>query len=329
MPLKVLVTRPIFEIPLQLLQERFEVEINPEDRSFPRQVLLEKLSGKDGMLCLLTDRIDREVLDAGAQLRVVANCAVGYDNIDVETATELGIAVTNTPGVLTDATSELALTLLMSTARRIPEADRFARAGHYKEWALTICLGSELKGKTLGILGAGRIGTAVALKARGLELEVLYTDVRRNEILENELGAVNVELAELLERADFLTIHLNLSDETRHIIGKKELNRMKKSAILINTSRGPVVDETALVNALRNGEIRAAGLDVYEREPEIDPGLLELENVVLLPHIGSATWETRTRMADLAVRNVIAVLDGEIPPSLVNREVLDAPQRRF
>jgi glyoxylate reductase len=329
MPLKVLVTRPVFEDSLEPLRERFDLDVNPEDRTFARDVLFEKLVDKDGVLCLLTDRMDREALESAPRLKVVSNCAVGYDNVDVRTATRLGIAVTNTPGVLTDATAELALALLLSTARRIPWADRFAREGRYKEWSLALGLGTELQGKTLGILGAGRIGTALALKARGFGMKVLYSDVQRNETLERELGARKVDLDELLESTDFLSIHLNLSDDTRHLIGTRELKRMKSSAILINTSRGPVVDENALVEALRTFDIRAAGLDVYENEPDIHPGLIGLENVVLLPHIGSATGETRTRMVDLAVSNLTAVLDGDEPPSLVNREVLDAQERRF
>lgn len=321
---KVYITRMLPQPAIDMLKERFDVEIYPEDRAIPREVLMEKVRGVDALLPLLTDRIDAEVMDAaGGSLRIIANYAVGYDNIDVEAATKRRIAVTNTPGVLTETTADLAWALMFAVARRIVESDRFTREGKFKGWGPMMFLGGDVYGKTLGVVGAGRIGTAVAMRAKGFNMRVLYTDVVRNEKIEREVGARKVELEELLRESDFVTLHVPLTPSTHHLIGERELKMMKKTAYLINTSRGPVVDEKALVEALRSGEIAGAGLDVYENEPELTPGLAELDNVVLTPHIGSASVETRTRMATLAAENIIALFEGKRPPTIVNPEVLE------
>lgn len=324
--MRVYVTRQIPKVGIDLLQERFEVEVNPLDHPLSHSELVEKVKDRDGVICVLNDAIDREVLEASAA-KIFSNCAVGYDNIDIQAATQLGIMVTNTPGVLTDTTAELAWALIFSVARRIVEGDRFTRGGRFKGWSPMLLLGTDIGGKTLGILGAGRIGTAVALKSRGLPMKILYSDLRENRVIENELNARKVDLYELLRESDFLTIHLPLTKGTSHLIGERELDMMKQSAVLINTSRGPIVDETALVRSLRKRRIAGAGLDVYEKEPDLAPGLSDLDNVVLTPHVGSATIETRDRMATVAADNVIAGLSGQVPPNLVNREVLDVKKR--
>ncbi len=298
------------------------VDVNPDDRVLTREELLAAVRGRDGVLCLLTDAIDAEALDAAAGCRIFANYAVGYNNIDVAAATARGIAVTNTPGVLTDATADLTWALLMATARRIAEGDRYTRAGEFRGWAPMLLLGGDISGHTLGIIGAGRIGTAVALRSRGFRMRVLYFDRVQNEALEQAVGAQRVGLETLLAESDFVCVHVNLDETTRHLIGARELSRMKPTAYLVNTSRGPVIDEAALVEALRAGEIAGAGLDVFEDEPALAPGLAELPNAVVPPHLGSATVGTRTRMATLAATNLVAMLDGRRPPNIVNPEVL-------
>ncbi len=320
---KVYVTRRLPQPAIDMLEERFDVEIYPEDRAIPREVLMEKVKGIDALLPLLTDKVDAEVMDAaGENLKIIANYAVGYDNIDVDAATKRKIAVTNTPGVLTETTADMAWALMFAVARRVVEADKFTRAGKFKGWGPMMFLGGDVYGKTLGVVGVGRIGSAVAKRAKGFNMRVLYTDVVRNEEIEKEVGAKKVELDELLRESDFVTLHVPLMPSTRYLIGERELKLMKKTAYLINTSRGPVVDERALVEALRKGEIAGAGLDVYENEPELSPGLAELDNVVLTPHIASASVETRTRMATLAAENIIAFFEGKRPPTIVNPEVL-------
>jgi len=322
--LKVYITRRIPEPGIEMIRKEHEVEINPYDRVLTREELLQAVKGKDGILCLLTDKIDAEVFDAaGPQLKVVSNYAVGYDNIDVNEATKRGIVVTNTPGVLTETTADLAWALILATARRIVEADKFTRAGKYEGWAPMLFLGQDVYGKTLGIVGMGRIGQAVARRAKGFNMKVLYNDIRRiPEETEKELNATFVSLDELLEQSDFVSLHTYLSPETYHLINEERLRKMKKTAYLINTSRGPVVDESALVRALKEGWIAGAGLDVYEFEPKLVPGLAECENAVLLPHIASASVETRTKMATMAAENLLAVLAGKMPPNPVNPEVL-------
>lgn len=318
---KVYITREIPKVGLDVLGESCELEVSPHDRPLSHSELMEKVRDRDGIISLLTDPIDREVLEA-SRAKIFSNYAVGYDNIDVQAASELGIMVTNTPGVLTDTTAELAWALIFSVARRVVEGDRLTRGGGFRGWAPMLLLGTGIGGKTLGILGAGRIGTAVALKSRGLEMPIVYTDLGENRVIEKELKARKVDLDDLLKESDFLTVHLPLSPETHHLIGERELGLMKENAILINTSRGPVVDEAALVRSLKEERIRGAGLDVYEREPELSRGLAELDNVVLSPHAGSATVETRGRMAIVAAENLLAGLAGETPPNLVNPEVL-------
>ncbi|HHV80820.1 MAG: D-glycerate dehydrogenase [Dictyoglomi bacterium] len=307
-----------------MIRKEHDVEVNPYDRVLTREELLQAVKGRDGILCLLTDKIDAEVFDAaGPQLKVVSNYAVGYDNIDVDEATKRGIVVTNTPGVLTETTADLAWALIMSVARRIVEADKFTRAGKYDGWAPMLFLGQDIYGKTLGIIGMGRIGQAVARRAKGFNMKVLYNDIRRiPEELEKELNATFASMDEVIENSDFISLHTYLSPETYHLINEEKLKRMKKTAYLINTSRGPVIDEAALVKALKEGWIAGAGLDVYEFEPKLVPGLAECENAVLLPHIASASVETRTKMATMAAENLLAVLAGRMPPNPVNPEVM-------
>jgi glyoxylate reductase len=310
---KVYVTREIPDEAIELLKKHFEVEVNYEDRSLTREELIEKIKDADGVLCTLVDMIDREVMDKAAGVKIYANYAVGYNNIDIKEAHERDIIVTNTPGVLTDTTADLAWALLFAAARRVVEADKFARAGLYKEWAPTLLLGQDITGKTLGILGAGRIGKAFAKKSTGFDMKILYHNRSRDEEFERKYGAEWVDKDRLFRESDFISIHLPLTKDTLHMVGEAEFNIMKKTAILINTARGPIVDEKALVNALKTGRIWGAGLDVFEREPEIEEGLKELDNAVILPHIGSASVETRTKMALMAAENIAAVLNGEKP----------------
>jgi len=322
---KVFVTRSIPEEAMSLLKSKFEVEVWPGEEPPPKSVLIEKVKVVNGLYCLLTEKIDAEVINAaGEQFWGISQVAVGYDNIDVEAATRKGIYVTNTPGVLTDTTADFAFALLMATARRIAEADRYVKDGRWKiPWGLMMLLGQDVWGKTIGIIGMGRIGTAVARRAKGMNMRILYYDVRRNERAEKELGAEYVELETLLREADFVTLHVPLMPSTYHLINEERLRMMKKTACLINTSRGPVVDEKALYKALKEGWIWAAGLDVWEKEPtDPDNPLLTLENVTASPHIASASYETRTKMAVMAAENLIATLEGRVPPNLVNKEVL-------
>ncbi|MEJ5229956.1 MAG: glyoxylate reductase [Pseudothermotoga sp.] len=321
---RVFVTRQIPEDGLKLLREHCEIEVSDYDGVIPRDLLLKKVKGVDGILSLLTDLIDKEVMDsAGPQLKVVSNYAVGYNNIDVEEATRRGIMVTNTPGVLTETTADLAWALMMAIARRIVEGDKFVRAGKFRGWEPMLLLGTDLYGATLGIVGFGRIGQAMARRAIGFNMKVLYYDGNRvSEELEKELKATFVNLETLLRESDFITLHVPLTKETHHLIGEKELRMMKKESYLINTARGPVIDEKALAKALKENWIRGAALDVFENEPQVEPELLELDNVVLAPHLGSASYATRTRMSVMAAENLIKALSGETPPNLVNPEVL-------
>ncbi|HBD10459.1 MAG TPA: D-glycerate dehydrogenase, partial [Syntrophobacteraceae bacterium] len=279
----------------------------------------EGVEGKVGILCTITDRIDGELLNHAPGLKVIANNGVGFDHIDIEAATRRGILVTNTPGVLTDATADLTFALLLATARRVAEGDRRTRCGAFSFWAPLHFLGLEVTGKTLGIVGFGRIGKAVAKRAAGFDMKILYTSrSRMDPSQEKDLKVSFAPVDVLLREADFVSLHVPLTPRTRHLIGSRELQSMKPSACLINTARGAVVDEKALVKALREGVIHAAGLDVYENEPALSPGLVELENVVLLPHVGSATVETRTRMARMAAENLLAGLKGEPPANCLN-----------
>lgn len=318
---KVYVTRMLPQKALEMIAADCQMTVNPHDRVLARTELEEAIKGIDGLLCLLTDTIDGPLLDLNPGLKVIANYAVGYNNIDIGACTKRGIFVSNTPGVLTETTADLAWALLMAAARRIPEADRFTREGRFTSWGPMMFLGSDVYGKTLGIIGMGRVGKAVARRARGFGLKVYYndkSDLGRDE--EKELNAERRDMDDLLRESDFVSLHVPLTADTRGLIGAGELAMMKKKAFLINTSRGPVVDEKALVRALQNGAIAGAGLDVYENEPELAPGLKELENAVLLPHIASASVETRTKMALMAAENLLAGLKGKKMPNLINSE---------
>jgi glyoxylate reductase len=316
MPEKVLVTREIPEAGLRLL-EGFDATVLYEHPP-TRDELLEAARGASGILSTATEKVDGEVMDAaGEGLKVVANMAVGYDNVDVEAARERGIVVTNTPGVLDETTADVAFMLMLAAARRLGEGERLVRAGRWEWWGPKQLRGHDLWGKKLGIVGMGRIGQAVARRGRGFGMEILYHNRSRDPDAEEELGARYRELGDLLHESDFVSIHTPLTEETLHLIGAEELERMKPESVLVNTSRGPVVDESALAEALRDRRIFAAGLDVYEEEPKVNPGLLELENVVLAPHIGSASFETRDKMAALAAENLRAVLRGEQPKTPV------------
>jgi len=320
---RVLVTRRIPQEGLNILEESCQVEVSEYDGVLPREILLQKVKGVDGILCLLTDNIDRKVMEAAGQsLRVISNYAVGYDNIDIEEATRRRIMVTNTPGVLTETTADLTWALLMAVARRIAEGDRFVREGKFREWEPLLFLGDDVYGATLGIIGLGRIGQAVARRARGFNMQVIYFSHHRLEDKEKELGVTYYPFLELLAQSDFITLHVPLTRETYHLIGEEELKMMKKESYLINTSRGSVIDEKALIRALKEGWIRGAALDVFEQEPQVEPELLELEEVVLTPHLGSASRTTRTKMAILAANNLALALRGEIPPYLVNLDVV-------
>lgn len=321
---KVYVTRQLFPEAIEILKRHADVEIfEGVDNAIPRDLLLSKVRGVDGLLPLLTEKIDAEVMDAGEKLKVISNYAVGFNNIDTDAATERGIYVTNTPGILTDTTADAAFALLMAAARRVPEADRHIRAKKWiHAWGPRMFIGRDVHGKTLGILGMGRIGTAITKRAQGFDMKVIYNDIHRRKDLEDELGIVYKSKDEVLRESDFLSLHVPLTPETHHMIGAEELATMKKTAILVNTSRGPVVDEAALYEALRDSVIAGAGLDVFEAEP-LDHGspLMNLDNIVLTPHLASGTIETRTKMAVTAATNLVSVLQGLEPPNLVNPEV--------
>lgn len=321
--MRIAVTRRIPEPALELLAGCGELWVSSEDRPLTTDELRDAVAGADAVVSLLHDRVDGALLDAaGPQLRVVANVAVGYDNIDVPAASARGVLVTNTPGVLTDATADLAMGLILAVTRRLGEGERLLRARQPWSWHMFFMLGSSLAGKTLGIVGLGGIGRATARRARAFGMEIVYSS-RRPATAEVEVeaalgGARRLALEELLASADVVSLHCPLTPETRHLIDARRLALMRPGAYLVNTARGAVVDEAALVDALRAGAIRGAALDVYEHEPEVHPGLLELDNVVLVPHLGSATIETRAAMAVLAARNVAAVLRGEPPPTPVD-----------
>ena len=319
---KVFVTRQIPKKGIQLLRKHFLVKVYLKDQTIPRKELLKEVKQCDALLSLLTEKIDQEVLSANPNLKVVSNYAVGYDNVDIKAATSRGIPVCNTPGVLENAVAEHTFALMLALCKRIAEADQFVRAGKYKRWEPMLLLGTELEGKTIGIVGLGRIGAGVARRAgRGMGVNVLYHDIRRNKDFEKEYQARYVSLSELLKKSDFVSLHVPLLPSTRHLIGKKELAMMKKTAYLINTSRGPVVDEKALVKALQKKQIAGAGLDVYENEPKLTLGLTKLKNVILTPHTASATIEARTAMSELAAQNIIDVLQGRKAKFTVNPEV--------
>lgn len=313
---------PVLDPAPRLLEEAADVVPFPEGEQLTEAAVRRAAEGCQGILSQVMDPIGEEVLSTPG-LNIVSNVAVGYDNIDVQAASRHGVLVTNTPGVLTDTTADFAFALLMAAGRRVVESDRFLRAGRFQGWAIDMMLGQDLQGATLGLVGVGRIGGAVARRARGFDMKILYTDaVALPAEVEQDLGATRVELDRLLEEADFVSLHVPLTPETRHLISSDQLRRMKPTAVLVNTSRGPVVDEKALAAALREGEIFGAGLDVYEQEPQVHPDLLDLENVVLAPHIASASGRTRSKMCEMAVRDLIAGLRGERPQNLLNPELL-------
>lgn len=321
---KLLVTHPLFEPVRRFLEQHFQVEYWEHAERIPRAELLRRIADKDGLICLLTEKVDEELLAAAPRLRLAATVSVGYDNIDLAACSRRKVAATHTPGVLDETTADFAWTLLLAVARRLLEGVELLRSGQWRGWSLDQLCGADVWGKTLGIVGFGRIGRAVARRAQGFRMRVLYADaVRAPAEVEAEHGAEFVDLDQLLRTADFVTLHVPLLPTTRHLISTTELARMKPTAFLINTSRGPVVDEEALVRALDAGQIAGAALDVYENEPQVHPGLLGRRNVVLAPHMASASLETRTRMAMIAAENAVAWFSGQRPPNLLNPEVLE------
>lgn len=325
----VFITRRIPDQGLSLILEQCQAEVWPEETPPPREVLLEKVRQCDGLLSLLTDKIDATLMDNAPRLRVVSNMAVGFDNIDVAAATERGILVGNTPEVLTDTTADFAFALLMATARRIGEAIDYVRAGKWKTWGPMLLLGQDVHGATLGLIGLGRIGSAVARRAQGFNMRVLYYDVVRRQDLEQQMGIIYTDLDTLLAESDFVSLHAPLTPQTRHIINADSLRKMKPTAILINTARGPLVDSKALYEALRDGVIAYAGLDVTDPEPiPMDDLLLTLPNCLIVPHIASASVATRGKMAELAARNLLAGLRGEVLPTHLNPEALTRRAQR-
>ena len=318
---RVLVTREVFDETLDYLRQHCEVQDNQGDKAFAPAALAAAVANCDGLMCCLTDRVDATLLAAAPGLKVVANIAVGYNNIDVPACTARGVMATNTPGVLDDSTADLAWTLMLGTARRITEVERRVRAGEWTGWQLKQWLGVDVHHATLGIIGMGRIGQAIARRAIGFDMKVIYHNRKRiTPELERKANAAYVSFDELLAQADFVVLQMPYSADTHHLIGKTQLAKMKRSAILINSTRGGVVDDAALIAALRDGTIRGAGLDVYENEPKLNPEFLELDNVVLAPHVGSSTEATRKAMAMLAAQNLVAALQGDTPPNLLNPE---------
>ncbi len=321
---KVYVTRLIPKRGLDLLCSFAEVKVWEEELPPPREVLLEEVKEVEGILSLLTDTIDGELMDAVPSLKVISNYAIGYDNIDVQAATERGILVCHTPGVLTDTTADLAFALLVCVARRVVEASRYVREGRWKTWGPMLCLGYDIYSSTLGLIGLGRIGTALAKRATGFDMRILYYDTYRQRNLEKELGLIYTDLETLLRESDFISLHTPLTPETYHMIGGEQFKMMKNTAILINTSRGQVVDQKALYEALVSGEVAGAGLDVTDPEPiDASDPLLTLDSCVVVPHIASASVATRTLMATMAAENLIAGLQGRMPRNPVNPEALD------
>jgi gluconate 2-dehydrogenase len=316
---KILVTREVFDETLDYLAQHCEVDANQEDIAFDPEMLAQRLAGKAGVMCCLTDRIDNKMLERAPGLKAVANIAVGYNNIDVPACTARGILATNTPGVLDDSTADLAFALMLGAARRLTEVESYIRGGEWTGWRLKQWLGIDVHHATLGIIGMGRIGQVIARRASGFEMKILYSN--RNPVakdIEKRLNATYVGRDELLAQSDFVILQVPYSPETHHLIGAAELQKMKPTAILINSTRGGVVDDAALIAALKAGTIRGAGLDVFENEPRLNPAFLDLKNVVLAPHIGSSTEATRRAMAMTAAKNLVAALNGGTPPNLLN-----------
>jgi glyoxylate reductase len=320
---KVFVAREIPERGLKIIEQRFDVVVWPKYAPPPKKAIMENSGDVDALVSLLSDEIDAEVFDVAPELKIVAQLAVGFDNIDVKEATRRGIYVTNTPGVLTETTADFAWALLMAVARRVVEADKYVRSGAWKVgWHPNMLAGRDVYGKTIGIVGSGRIGSAVARRAKGFNMKILYYDIISRPDLERELGARRVDLDKLLEESDFVSVHVPLTKATHHLIDADKLKPMKETAYIINNSRGPVIDEKALYEALKEGRIAGAALDVFEQEPTPrDNSLLELENVVATPHISSASYATRSKMAEMVAENLVAFFEGRKPPNLVNKEV--------
>jgi glyoxylate reductase len=320
--MKIFITRKIPKKGIELLLSKgYEVDINQHDRKKKKKEIIKGIKNKDGLISLLTDKIDKEIIESEPKLKMIANYAVGYDNIDVKEATNKRIPVSNTPDVLTETTAEMAWALLFSVSRRIVEGDKFTRNGKFKGWDPMLMLGQDISNKTLGIIGTGRIGTSFALKSKGFNMNILYYDEGRNDKIEKELKAKKVEKSYLIKNSDFISIHLPLNKSTYHFIGINELKNMKKNTILINTSRGPIIDEEALGKALKENWIFGAGLDVYENEPIVNPKLLKLNNIIIQPHSASATFKTRSNMAIIAANNLIEGLNGKIPKNCVNKQI--------
>jgi len=321
---KVFITRNIPKSGINLLKKHCQVKVYPKNKVISKQELIKGVKWCDALLCLLTDKIDKQVINANPNLRIISTYAVGFDNIDIKEASKRKIPVTNTPGVLTNAVAEHTFALIMAIARRIPESDNFTKAKKYKGWEPMLLLGSELKGKTLGIIGLGRIGSDIAERTvKGIGMNVLYFDIKRNPQFEKKYKAKYAKIETILKKADIITLHVPLLPSTMHLIGAKQFKMMKNTAYLINTSRGPVIDEKALVRALKNKQIAGAALDVYEFEPKLAPGLAKLNNVILTPHIASATFEARSAMSELAARNILAVFKNKMPPTVINKEIFD------
>ncbi len=320
---KVLITREIPSPGIELLKSECDVEINLEDRALTRQELLDMVADKDAVLCLLTDKIDAEFFDAASNLKGVANYAVGFDNMDVAEAVRRGLPLSNTPEVLTEATAEMAWALLFSTARRVVESDVYLRSGQWDGWGPLQYVGTGVTGKTLGIVGPGRIGSSMALMSKGFNMRVLYSGNRKNALLEKELNAEFVPFMELVKESDFISLHVPLQKETRHLFNASVFREMKPNSIIINTARGAVIKEDDLLNALTSGTIAGAGLDVYEFEPTVTEDLKSLHNVVLTPHTGSGTTKSRDDMSIMAAENILAMIRGEIPSQCINPEIFE------
>jgi glyoxylate reductase len=316
-------TRTLFPEARAVLQKHFEMEYWPSADRLPRADLLKHASNSEAIICVITEKIDEELLSHAPKLRIAATVSVGYDHIDVEACTRHKVAVTNTPGVLDDTTADLAWALLMAAARRLVEGDTWVRSGTWPGWDIDQLVGADIHGKTLGIVGLGRIGRRMARRAQGFDMRVIYSNRTRADLAaEKDLRAEFVDIDTLLRESDFVSLHVPLLPGTRHLISAESFAKMKHTSFLINTTRGPVVDEAALVDALKNKKIAGAALDVYEREPLVHPALMELKNVVLAPHIGSASVETRTKMAVMAAENAVALFEGRRPPNVLNPEVL-------
>ncbi len=318
--MKVFITREISERAIHLLRkEKFQVNVYEKDKPISRNELIKNIKDADAVIALLTEKFDKELIDKIPKCKVIANYAVGFNNIDVDYATKKKIIVTNTPDVLTDSTADIAMSLILACSRRLMEGERIIRQGKFKSWQPNFLLGAELKNKVVGIIGAGRIGTETAVRAKAFKTKIVYFSRNRNYDLEKRTGGVKLPLNSLLKKSDIISLHLPLDEKTYHLLDKEKLSLLKKSAIIVNTARGEIVDEKELIKTLRQKKILSAGFDVYENEPAINPKLLKLDNVVLLPHIGSATVEARSAMAVLAAKNVINVLNGKKPLTPVNK----------